>query len=462
MTPSAGIPLGYYFDKRRPPGQEWRHLAYSDDRHVVTIAPTRTGKGTTVIMPTLLAHDASCFVTDPKGELAAVTARQRQRLGHQVFILNPFGVLQQEFAARGFPASHRFNPLALLDPASPSFVAAVARLGEALVQTEGNDPHWSNAARDLVTAFIMHICTEGKERTLSRVRQLLAAPWHEFQSTLADMYLSDFPPLKQRAGRFLVPDPTTEIQGVIATAITQTSFLDDPAIAACLDGDDFHFIDLKRQKITVYLVLAAKDIPPYAKWLRLLLTAALDELMATEEKGHKPVLFLLDEFANLGHLAVVETAMALAAGYGLQMWPIVQDINQLKATYSDRWETFLANAGVTQYFTPNDMTTAEYLSRRCGHTTVEVQSTGHREVSSREAEEGLTGRSVSINRQQRPLRFPEDFYDMDNDQQLIFYAGLKSPIPAARFPYFAKAEEVPQGVTTYTGLYDINPYHRGR
>ncbi len=137
---TTGIPLGYFSDEKNGV-QQWRKLSYKEDRHLILIAPTRTGKGTTVIVPTLLEYDASCFVTDPKGELAAVTARHRRdRMGHEVFILNPFGVLQKEFEARGFPKSHCFNPLALLDPKSTSFMADVARLGEALIYHEGKEP----------------------------------------------------------------------------------------------------------------------------------------------------------------------------------------------------------------------------------------------------------------------------------------------------------------------------------
>jgi type IV secretion system protein VirD4 len=97
----------------------------------------------------------------------------------------------------------------------------------------------------------------------------------------------------------------------------------------------------------------------YSRWLRLLVAQSLTDMARDPQKPAVPVLYLLDEFAALGHLAPVERAMGLMAGYGVQLWPILQDVHQLRATYGQRAGTFLSNAGVLQ------ITTAPGLSPIC-------------------------------------------------------------------------------------------------
>jgi type IV secretion system protein VirD4 len=311
----GGIPLGYKSDESDPARPRWRKLSYSGDRHLATIAPNRSGKGITAIIPTLLEYMASCFVLDPKGENVAITARRRQRLGHKVIILNPFGVLHKELAAIGFTRFHRFNPLARLNPTANDFVAACGRIAEALVFNESKDPHWSDSARSLVECFIMHVCTEpGETRSLGRVRQLITITNPaELTRLLATMANSSYRPLRQKVSQFLATN--NEIQGIQSTARIQTKDLDDPAIAESLSDSDFSFIDLKRRKMTVYLVLAGENMALYRRWLRLLLTAALNELMGSSEKGDKPVLFLL---ANSPRSEI--------SPYSKTTWPILRGL----------------------------------------------------------------------------------------------------------------------------------------
>jgi len=78
------------------------------------------------------------------------------------------------------------------------------------------------------------------------------------------------------------------------------------------------------------------------------------------------MLFIMDEFATLGPLKVVEEAAGLLAGGGVRLWPIIQNLTQLRM-YGDNWEVFLANAGQIQLFAVNDQTTARYFSERMGH-----------------------------------------------------------------------------------------------
>ncbi len=154
--------------------------------------------------------------------------------------------------------------------------------------------------------------------------------------------------------------------------------------------------------------------------------------------------------------------MSLAAGYGVQMWPVVQDIHQLRGIYGDRWQTFLSNAGLVQFFTPNDMETAEYISKRAGITTRQKKSFEDKgchfpnrkvKVSKNEGfihpDAGLIFRDTL---QEDHLLSTGSVLDMPNDKQVSFCAGTKAVFYEDRQTYWT--------IPALQGLYDENPYHK--
>ena len=190
------------------------------------------------------------------------------------------------------------------------------------------------------------------------------------------MERSPYPFIRQPIGRFKDPE-ARDISSAINTAITQTAFLDDPALTdpargGTLTGNDFDLMQLKRKPTTVYLILPGRYMDAYARFLRLMITSAIDQL--TTDPGGHPVLMILDEFARLEQLPAVSNAFGFAAGYNLQLWPFRRIPPQLQELYGRRWMSILANSGLIQFFTPSDVDTAEYLQRRGGTTTGESRS----------------------------------------------------------------------------------------
>lgn len=212
-------------------------ICYVGQRHLLTVAPTGSGKGSCAIIPNLLMQqDMSIICVDPKGQNAAVSKRARRLNRKPVYFLNPFN-------EHGLGTA-RFNPLVHLKIDDPNIVGDVASLAEALIVTEGKDPHWANSARDIVGALILHLIeTEGSQATLPKMRKLLTQGEKGFLRTIAMMSESPYPFIAQPAERFAAG--TKEIQSILSTAITQTKFLDDPAIARVLDGADFLMTDFK-------------------------------------------------------------------------------------------------------------------------------------------------------------------------------------------------------------------------
>ncbi len=471
LLTDTGIPLGFHagkepFNTARSP--RLNKIYYQDETHLLTIAPTGSGKNISVQIPTLLEYKGSIVVIDPKGECAVISARHRKTtLGQKVIIINPFDTLKEEFNKVDINQFQSFNPLAFLDSENDNFVADVSALAEALVVGDniGNsDPYWTNSARDLIVCIIMYVCISDDEKEnkhLVRVREILTLPYHSFIDTDDDIpdgtlnkmleTISNhaFIPMAQKARRFLTDDRSNS--SVISTAISNTLFIDDPKIAKSLKNNDFDFKDLKKNKITVYIILPAKFLLAYSRWFRLLITSALDTLMSEHKKSDKPVLFMLDEFPILGRMASIETAVGLARGYGIQLWMFLQDIHQLRYLYKEKAESFLANTGMQQYFVPNDIETAERISKRMGNTTLieqKVTSDSYRNYFGDIIPDKPL--KIEMTHKERPLSYPIEIMSLDKDIQIVFFSGNAHAVLMTKNKYYENDD--------YQNKYDNNPY----
>lgn len=429
--------------------QEQRAITYTGPRHLLTVAPTRSGKGACALIPNILSLNRSLIITDPKAQNAAVTAGLRRAVT-KTFLLNPFNEL-------GLGTS-RFNPLAAFSIDSPTVFADVASLSEALIVTEGKDPHWPDSARNLVSLLILHLlATRGKHATLPQLRQYLGLSHAALIKEVEAMMRSPYPFIGELAGQFL--ETTDEIKNILSTARTQTKFLSDPLFSdperGVLTGDDFRIADFKKEVSTLYLILPELYMEAYARFFRVVIVGALNQLMAGP--GGLKTLFMLDEFKMLGHLSAVETAFSLAAGYNVQLWPFVQNLGQLREVYGDpAWLNFLSGCGVTQWFAPQDDYTAEYVSKRIGDFTQFVASTstgtsegwgdstgfshssGGKNPNLQNGNNTSGGASSGVSWSKVGLRLvpPQNVIELPDNKQYIFLNGLKYPILAFRRPYW--------------------------
>ena len=441
MSADFAIPYGFNPDRGTFP-------SYTDNRHLATIGATRSGKGASVIVQALLQVPHSVVVVDPKGQNAAITARRRREMGQDVFVLNPFRM--HSGPPWNLPR-HRYNPLAHLDIHSPNIVADVAALSQALILTQGREPYFDDTARDLVTALVLYlVSTLGPKATLGHMRKMvtdIAARGKEAAELLVAMGKSPYPFIRQPIGRFKDAE-ARDISSAINTSITQTAFLDDPALAdlvrGTLTGSDFDLMQLKTTPTTIYLILPGRYMDAYARFLRLIITSAIDQL--TSEPGGYPVLIILDEFARLENLPAVSNAFGFAAGFNLQLWPFLQDLPQLENLYGKKWMSILANCGLMQFFTPTDIETAEYLQRRGGMTTGESRSRTYAgSLLKRERSESRSESRVAL------LPF-ERMMSLRSDQSVVFFAGKHDPLIAGRCPYWE--------IARLAGQFDPDPYHR--
>lgn len=411
-------------------------LRHDAPGHLLTIAPTRSGKGVGAIIPNLLAADRSVFCLDPKGENTCITFQARERLG-PVHVLDPFGVT-------GMPQA-RYNPMDVLDPESPDLAEDAALLADALVYDPPahlGEAHWNEEAKALITGLMLHVaCNRPKsECTLATVRDLLSGSPDEFDGTLAEMQKSTSAGgLVRRAANRHLSKSDREAAGVLSSAQRHTHFLDSARINAAMSGGDFRFSDLKTSWCTVFLVLTPDRIDTYARWLRLLVALALRELARTPNPSDPPVLFLLDEFATLGRLEPIERAFGLMAGYGVQLWPILQDMHQLWGAYGERAGTFLSNASLLQIFNVADYDTADWISKSLGATTVSYETGGESVSQAPNQLFSTHGTSTTTHLARRELMTPDEVMRLHPTLEFLLRPG-EAPVIAHKVRYYADRE----------------------
>ncbi|MCY1331357.1 Conjugal transfer protein TraG [compost metagenome] len=411
-------------------GKTGKLMRYDGPAHLLTMAPTRTGKGVGTVIPNLLTANRSVICIDPKGENARIAHRARQLFG-PVHILDPFGVT-------GLPPA-AFNPLATLDPDGIDVAEDVSTLADALVFDEpgaSGDAHWNEEAKALIAGLVLKIVAVESpgRRHLGTLREYLTLAPDRFAALMKRMQdMDEAGGLIARAANRHLGKSDREATGVLSAAQRHTHFLDSLRMTEVLGRSDFRFADLKHRNLTVFLILPPDRLSTYSRWLRLLVTQSLLEMARNPAKPEAPVLYLLDEFASLGHLASVERAMGLMAGYGVQLWPNLQDVHQLRATYGQRAGTFLSNAGVLQVFGVNDHDSARLVSDLLGQETVVFQTMA-RALDSEKS-------GISFNQQHtgRPLLTSDEIRNLPGQAQLLFLAGQR-PIIAAKLAYYAEPE----------------------
>jgi type IV secretion system protein VirD4 len=433
-------------------------VGISDNRHICTFAGSRAGKGRSAIVPNMLHYPGSILATDPKGELATITARQRVALGQDVHVLDPFG------EAVGYPHKASllkgFNPIQAMRPGR--LIEDASLISDALVvSSEKADPHWNESARAFIEGVVLHVRTwpdyEGR-RSLLTVREVVgqgakdddkakAPSGFSMQALAADMrHNKEASGVIQTAAADFFDRPPNEQGSVLSSARRHLKFIDlfrETKIGRLtLERHDFELDALKTKPTTIYLCLPARHIGTCSRWLRLFVNLTLQSMertRVTRLPANVPVLCVLDEFASLGHLKQVEDAAGQIAGFGVQLWPILQDMGQLKALYAERWETFLGNAGVLQFFGNNDLTTLDWISKRCGRAS--IVATRQSDTTVHQGMGGATGESWQT--EVHDLLTPDEaarFFGRDDPKlrQLIIWAGRKNPLLVLQRAYYDK------------------------
>jgi len=349
-------------------GGEYR---YNKQGHLLTIAGSRSGKFTNLIAPNLLGWsniDGSFVVIDPKGEIAAVTGKYQGETGQTIVILNPWDMLPGHLSA-----SSKYNPMDILDVDNPHLVDDCHMLAEMIVPQEvGHNKFFSDSARAIIAGLILYIAVskEDDERSLKTLWKWVRYPQEMWERVLSEM--DD----KKGAHSDNVLYASTEIQkyvnsghntwgSILATVMQSTDFLKSPALQSAMESG-FDPYKLAHSKITVYVVIPTDKLQSHGRWLRLVTTSMMRAVI--RKSGHR-VVFMLDEFAALGYLPEIETALAAYAGYNVTVWAILQSLVQLNALYEKNWQVFIGNTAVRHFFGIHNNFDADYISAAIGKTS---------------------------------------------------------------------------------------------
>jgi type IV secretion system protein VirD4 len=428
-------------------------VTYNGERHEMIVAPTRGGKGVSGAVVRLLEHPGSVIVLDTKGgELALITALYRKLIFRQkIILIDPEDIVAWRLGMK--PAS--INPLGSLQPfGSNAFEGAMATAEACVMREAHGDSHWDDEAASMIAGLAL-FCSAIGTADLGKVRGLLNSSKEQFREWIGAMQNSEFD-LVRAAGNRIENKEERELASVISTAQRHTHFLENSRLAASLSGECLDPNDLV-SGVSIYIILAGERVRMAKRWLRVLISALMNTVMGLAVKPSEPVLFLLEEMATLERMPIIETAVGLMAGYGLQFLMVIQDFTQLRDLYRERWETFLANSGTIQCFGTNDRFTAEYLSALCGSTSIEqlsLESARERahivgDPDYRSAGDALIGRRLIT---------PEELMSLHPSVQLIKLAAAR-PVMAYRPVYFLE-----ERFRHYNGLplYSVHPNFEGR
>jgi type IV secretion system protein VirD4 len=369
-------------------------LGHMDDRPIVTIAGARAGKSSTVLEPNLYLYPGSLLALDPKGELSRLAAKFRRAMGHNVYVLDPFG-------ASGEPTAC-FNPLAELDPDSAMLVDDIAAITNALVvdEADGRSQHWNDSARMLLVGIILLTLTlEPAERNLVTVRELLCLTYPALAITArreADLYMKTqeekeayfnknaaavktllhlmvrsrrglYAGIMEAVGNRFLGTPPGELGSIFSTAAAHTDFLDSLPLRRTLLRSDFRLSTLRAARpASIFLSLPVTRMERHFRYQRLVVQLACNALerMGTYPRDRPPILFMMEEFATLGYMKVMEHAAAYFPGFGIKLHAVLQDITQLQRHYKSSWQTIIGNAGLVQLFANGDEETLRYAAGR--------------------------------------------------------------------------------------------------
>lgn len=406
------------------------YLRHDGPEHILCFAPTRSGKGVGLVVPTLLTWAGSVVVHDIKGENWTLTAGFRAHIGH-VLRFDPTD-----------PASSAYNPL-LEVRRGPSEVRDVQNIADILVDPDGaleRRNHWEKTSHSLLVGVILHVLYAEPDKTLAGVANFLADPQRSIDATLRAMmttrHLGDrVHPVVASAARELLNKSDNERSGVLSTAMSFLGLYRDSVVAEVTSRCDWRIADLvdADRPVSLYLIVPPSDISRTKPLMRLILNQIgrrlTEGLQAAQ--GRRRLLWMLDEFRALGRLDFFEQALAFMAGYRMKAFLIVQSLNQIEAAYGAN-NAILDNCHVRVAFSTNDERTARRISDSLG-TATELRAmknyAGHR------LSPWLGHLMVSRQETARPLLTPGEVMQLPPDEEVIQISGA-APIRALKVRYY--------------------------
>jgi len=416
-----------------------RYLVYGGQEFVLLAAPTRSGKGVSIVLPNLLHYDESVVVLDIKMENFAYTSKFRQAHGHHVYLFNPFSTDCQ---------THRWNPLDAVDRDQNRRVGEIQAIGQVLYPTEQiKDAFWNESARNLFLGLTLYIMeTPSVPCSLGEVLRQASGkgqPIKEYLQDLISTRAKSEAPLSDDCTaalhRFCTTSDNT-MASILATLTAPLIIFSNPIVDAATSATDFDLKQVRVQRMSVYVGIPANRLSDAALLVNLFFSQLIHyntvDLPATNPNLKHQCLVILDEFPAIGRVNILAKAVGFMAGYNLRLLPIIQSLSQLESVYGEKdARTFVTNHACQILFAPREQRDAQHYSQMLGTYTAEAISTG----TSRPLAWGngkQASSSSTRSEQARPLLLPQEVKEL-GDQRAIITLMHTKPILCDKARFYA-------------------------
>jgi type IV secretion system protein VirD4 len=433
-----------------------RYLWLNGAQHVIAIAPTRSGKTTSLAIPVLLTYAQSVVVLDLKGELHKATSGCRASWGQAIYVWAPYDDAGN---------THRFNPMTLLAGMDPGKRLAELQTIAAILYPDepGKDPFWTSQSRAAFTAFASYMF-EAWDDNLDQLNAAKASPGLLPQINTSEKFPSFERILHFSSGSdsqgtkamlhgiltnasfgFVSPQTRTVFNSLVGLAEQTFSsviasmqaplqqFL-SPILANATNATDFDITAFRKRPATLYVIIPAHKLDESSKLLNIFFSSLIGNNL-TKQLGEAPelkhqLLMLMDEFTAMGRVEVWSRRISLSASYGVRDLCIVQSRAQLRSTYGDHdAQNFITNHGAQIVFAPREQSDANEYSEMLGTKTVRKK---HRSTT---RGRGANTVSYNVTEEKRALLLPQEIKELPQDDEIIFYEGCK-PIRARKNWFF--------------------------
>ncbi|MDO5968870.1 type IV secretory system conjugative DNA transfer family protein [Flavivirga aquimarina] len=362
----------YNLDSIRRTGLTWKlqsyrekeNMTYSDDSHLITIAPTGTGKGRSAVIPNLLNYTGPVITIDPKGENYMVTSKRRKEMGQKVYKLDPFNIVDSE--------SDGLNPMDIFALNNSELVSDAQMLSDlmSLDNTSSEHKFWDISACALLSGVIGYISSglESEHRNYSKLYNVLHSDDVVYNlAVVLDTLGKEIHPMAYAEIASFLQKADKERSGVLSTATSYLKAFSSELVFKALDKSSFDLKEIVNgDPISIYIIIPPDKLRSHSSILRLWVGTFLKAIMSRKRIPKQRTLFILDECAQLGSFPFLESIITLSRGYGLQAWTFWQDLSQIKKLYDVGWSTMVNNCAVLQIFGTNNFNVALDCSELIG------------------------------------------------------------------------------------------------
>ncbi|WP_424196595.1 type IV secretory system conjugative DNA transfer family protein (plasmid) [Ampullimonas aquatilis] len=405
-----------------------QYLQFAGQQSVLLIAPTRSGKGVSIVIPNLLNFPDSIVCFDIKSENFLYTSGFRAKHGQQVFLFSPF-----DDEGKG----HRWNPFDLVSRSITKRSSDIAAIAQVFYPNGGGkddkDGFWNDQARNLFLGLALYLLdTPEKPFTLGEILRQGTGdgrPARDYIQHLIRSRLDSGEPLSDECqsalNRFCAGSDNT-IANIQASFLAPLTIFANVLVDAATSASDFDISQVRKQRMTIYVGIQPNRLGDARVLVNLFFSQLINHNLELPQKNKDlkyQCLTIFDEFTSIGRLAIIPQTIGFTAGYNMRLLTVCQSIAQLEATYGkEDTRTLTTNHALQIVFPPKEQKDANEYSEMLGYLTEKATSRG---ISRTRGWGGNGSTSENVSDQRRALMLPQELREMPQDQSILLLENTK-------------------------------------